>query len=337
MRTFLLLTAGAAMLAACGSSEPATEPEPAPSAESEPAMPDAPAPEPQTETADPYAEARPISYSDLLERARPEADMRIAYGEGELSYGELWLPEGDGPHPVVAMIHGGCWLASLPGTELMDYINADLRAQGVAVWNIEYRRIGHEGGGWPGTFTDTMAGIDHLREIAPEHDLDLDRLVFSGHSAGGHLALWAAARPKLPEDSPLYSEDPLVPDAVVTLAGINDLAAYRAHGPDACGGPETIDSLVGAETRETEALYADTSPPRLLPIGVDQLIVSGAVDPIVPPQFGEWYVKEAEQAGDRVRGAVYPDSGHFELIDPASPAWTEIRGEILSKLGVTKD
>lgn len=321
----LLVLAALIGLAACGEAEPPAYPQG--DTESETAMSDA-----QTETADSYADQRPISFSDLLERERPEADMRIPYGEGELSYGELWLPEGEGPFPVVAMIHGGCWLASLPGTELMDYINADLRAHGVAVWNIEYRRIGHEGGGWPGTFTDTMAGIDFLREIAPEHGLDLDRLVFSGHSAGGHLALWAAARPKLPEDSPLYSEDPLVPDAVVTLAGINDLAAYRANGPDACGGPETIDSLVGAETRETDALYADTSPPELLPIGVEQVIVSGAVDPIVPLQFGARYVQEAGQAGDPVRGVAYPESGHFELIDPTSPAWTEIRATILGLL-----
>lgn len=317
-------------LAACAEAEP--PPEPQGDAESETVMPDTP-----TKTADPYVESRPISFSDLLQRERPEADKRIAYGDGELSYGELWLPEGGGPFPVVAVIHGGCWLASLPGTELMDYINADLRAHGVAVWNIEYRRIGHEGGGWPGTFTDVASGIDYLRQIAPEHDLDLDRLVFSGHSAGGHLALWAAARPKLPEDSPLYSKDPLVPDAVVTLAGINDLAAYRANGPDACGGPDTIDSLVGAETRETDTLYADTSPPKLLPIGVEQVIVSGAADPIVPPQFGEWYVQEAGQAGDPVRGVAYPESGHFELIDPASPAWAEIRGVILGKLGIDQN
>jgi acetyl esterase/lipase len=207
----------------------------------------------------------------------------------------------------------------------MDYMAADLRARGVAVWNLEYRRIGHPGGGYPGTFADVSAGVDHLRRIAGEHRLDLGRVVLSGHSAGGHLALWAASRAKLPAASPLRVASPLPVRGVVTLAGINDLEAYRATGPQACGGPPTIDGLVGAPGARAD-VYADTSPPRFAPLAVRQVVVSGALDPIVPPRFGEAYATAAAARGDRVLEVTLPRAGHFELIDPTAAAWTRIRG-----------
>lgn len=273
------------------------------------------------------AATAPISYSDLLARERPPADARIAYGQDPLQFGELWLPKGAGPHPVVAIIHGGCWRADLPGLELMDYAAADLRASGKAVWNIEYRRIGHAGGGYPGTFQDVARGLDHLKALAGPHRLDLDRVVVSGHSAGGHLAVWALARPRLPKDSPLSAAEPLKLRGAVALAGIIDLEAYHADGPDACGGPGTIDALVGAPGRAGD-VYADTSPPRLLPLGARQVIVSGDLDPIVPSRFGAGYGVAARAAGDRATVIDLPAAGHFELIDPTAPAWPRIRAEI---------
>lgn len=273
------------------------------------------------------AQAEPIGYRDLLDRPRAEADARIAYGNGALQFGELWLPKGAGPHPVVVLIHGGCWRADLPGLELMDYVAEDLRAHGKAVWNIEYRRIGHDGGGYPGTFQDVAQAVDHLRQIAGPHRLDLSRVVLSGHSAGGHLAVWAMARPRLPEASPLRTADPLSARGVVSLAGIIDLAAYRADGPDACGGPGTIDALVGAPARQGD-VYADTSPPAMLPLGVRQTIVSGDLDHITPGRFGAAYGAAAKAAGDPATAIELPRSGHFELIDPTSPAWIRIRAEI---------
>lgn len=290
-------------------------------------------PEPGAETGhtDPFADARPISFSELLERPRESADHRLAYGAGELEYGELWLPEGEGPHPVVVMIHGGCWLADLPGTQLQDYLAADLKARAIAVWNLEYARIGHANGGYPGTFADIAAGVDHLRALAGTHDLDIDRLVFVGHSAGGHLALWAAGRGRLPEDSVLHQDDPLIPDGVVTLAGINDLSDYRAYGPGRCGEPGTVDRLL--EGTPHADVYADTSPPALLPIGVDQVVVSGGLDDIVPAVLGERYVLLARESGDTAQLVLEPEAGHFELIDPHAPAWPVIVMEIERLLG----
>jgi acetyl esterase/lipase len=273
--------------------------------------------------APPPQDRAPISFRQLLAQPREEADARIAYAHEPLQYGDLWLPKGPGPHPVVVLIHGGCWRADLPGLELMDYAAADLRRRGVAVWNLEYRRVGGDGG-YPATFQDVADGVDFLRRLAAVNGLDLNRVVLSGHSAGGHLALWAGSRERLPRSSPLWRRNPLKVRGVVTLAGINDLEAYRATGPEACGGPKTIDGLTGAP--RAGDVFADTSPPRLLPIRMRQVVVSGAVDPIVPPRFGAEYASTAAARGDPVQAIELAGAGHFELIDPTAPAWSRIRG-----------
>jgi len=270
------------------------------------------------------ASAGPLSFSDLLARPRAKADAHIAFGPGRRQFGELWLPSGKGRHPVIVMIHGGCWQADLPGVELMDYVSDDLRRHGFAVWNIDYARLGDANGGYPDTFADAGLGVDHLRVLANTYPLDLSHVVVVGHSAGGHLALWAAGRRALGRKSPLFAKDPLPVAAVVSLAGIDDLAAYRADGPDACGGPGTVDALVGAGHRGRTDLYADTSPARMVPIGVKQYVVSGLLDPIVPHAFGEGYAAKAKTAGDPAVVMNISGAGHFELIDPTSAAWKQI-------------
>ena len=273
--------------------------------------------------------APPISFADLLQRPKPQADAKFSYGNDPHQFAELWLPKGSGPFPVVVMLHGGCWMESLPGVELMAYIADDLRRSGVAVWNVEYRRIGAVGGGYPGTFLDAAQGIAYLPRIADFHHLDLHRLVFLGHSAGGHLVLWASAQSRIPNASALYGLPSLSPRAVFSLAGINDLSAYRASGPDACGGPATIDQLVGAATRPNQNVYADTSPAAMLPLGVRQFIVVGAQDSIVPAEFGRNYAAKAIASGDTVKLIDIESAGHFDLIDPASAGWGMIKGQLL--------
>jgi len=270
------------------------------------------------------ARARTISFAELLARPAPAPTRRIAYGPDPLQFGELWSPAGKGPHPVVVMVHGGCWLASLPGVALMAYVSEDLRRRGIAVWNIEYRRVGGAGGGYPGTFQDVGRAIDQLRVIAGRERLDLRRVVLVGHSAGGQLGLWAAARHRLPRRDRLFTPDPLPVAGVVSLAGIDDLAAYRASGPGACGEPDTVDELVGAKARRGVDVYADTSPAALVPIGARQAVISGALDPIVPPRFGHGYAAKARAAGDVVQIMDIANAGHFELIDPTSDAWRRI-------------
>lgn len=276
------------------------------------------------------AKAAPISFSDLLDRERSVATKKLAYGAGPDQFGELWMPDGPGPHQVVVLIHGGCWLEDLPGVELMAYMAEDLRRGGFAVWNLEYRRLSHPGAGYPGTFLDIANGMDYLRRIADADKLDLSHVIIIGHSAGGHLGLWAAARARIKPASPLYGDNPLAVKAVITLAGINDLAAYRDHGPSACGGPDTIDRLIDAQGRTGQDIYADTSPAALLPLGVEQVIVSGSLDPIVPAPFGSDYGAAAKTAGDRVTIQEIANAGHFDLIDPRSDAWKQIKGVLQS-------
>jgi pimeloyl-ACP methyl ester carboxylesterase len=140
--------------------------------------------------------------------------------------------------------------------------------------------------------------------------------------------LWAAARPRLPKASSLYRDNPLPIRAVISLAGIDDLSAYRADGPPMCGGPRVIDFLDGSVTRGPWDVFKDTSPAEMLPIGVPQEIISGALDPIVPAAFGRAYAAKAKAAGDTVQELTIPDASHFELIDPQSSAFAEIRSII---------
>jgi acetyl esterase/lipase len=269
-----------------------------------------------------------FSYSDLLARPRPLPTRVISYGLAPQQRGELFLPSGKGPFPVVVLIHGGCWRADLPGVELTDYAAADLQHRGDAVWNVEYRRIGNPGGGYPGTFLDIAEAIDLLRPLAFANALDLGRVVLMGHSAGGHLALWAAARRLLPKTSALYRADPLPVAGVISLAGIGDLEAYRSTGPIACGGPATIDQLVGPPVPTHADAYADTSPVRLLPLRVPSMLVSGSLDPIVPARFATAFATRAGDADPKVRLLTIAGSGHFELIDPRSAAWQRMVPEI---------
>jgi acetyl esterase/lipase len=272
--------------------------------------------------------AGPINFTDLLARPRETATERVRYGDAPSQFADLWMPSASGSHPVVVLIHGGCWRADLPGLEMMTYAAADLRRRGVAVWNIEYRRLGEAGGGYPGTFVDVANAVDWLRKLASDKKLDLRNVVAVGHSAGGHLALWAAARRRLPKSSSLARGNPLLIKAVVSLAGIADLSAYRAEGPLACGGPRVIDLLDGTASRGPWDVFKDTSPAEMLPIGVPQAIISGALDPIVPAAFGRAYAAKASAAGDPVQEITLSDAGHFELIDPESHAFETVRSAI---------
>jgi acetyl esterase/lipase len=273
--------------------------------------------------------AGPINYTDLLARPRPSATERIAYGNAPSQFADLWLPNEGGSYPVLVLIHGGCWRGDLPGLELMAYAAEDFRQRGVAVWSVEYRRLGEPGGGYPGSFEDVANAIDWLRKLAKTKRLDLTNVVAVGHSAGGHLALWAAARRRLPKVSPLYSDDPLPIKAVVSLAGIGDLSMYRAQGPSACGGRRVIDLLDGSATRRPSDVFTDTSPAEMLPINVPQAVISGALDPIVPAVFGRAYAAKAAAAGDPVQEITINGASHFELIDPQSTAFVKIRSIIV--------
>ena len=263
----------------------------------------------------------PLTWADLTARPRPEPDATVAYGTDALQKIDVWLPAGAGPHPVVLMVHGGCWQTSIADRRLMDWAAADLRADGIAVWNIDYRGVDRDGGGYPGTFTDVANAADELNGKAAQYRLDTRRIIALGHSAGGHLALWLSGRDRLPSDSALRTGTPLPIARVISLGGLPDLAATAASPDNGCG-TDVVAKLVGATRADP---YADTSVPRLLPLDVPQDLVNGREDRIIPYRLATGYRDQATAAGDTVALHTVPDTGHVELIAPGSAAWAETK------------
>jgi acetyl esterase/lipase len=256
---------------------------------------------------------------DLLELPQPPADETILYGTAAQQLVELRLPDGPGPHPVVVVVHGGCWQAPW-GLDHVRSFCAALTDQGWATWSLEYRRLGDPGGGWPGTFEDVARAADRLRAAARNRPLDLDRVVAVGHSAGGHLALWLAGRASLTTGNPLRGETPLKLRGVVSLAGIPDLRTGGAR--EVCG--DAIPRLLGGPSSEQEDRLRLVSPVALLPLGVPQRLVCGSLDGIVPPELSIEYAAAARRAGDPVDVEIVEGVGHFELVNPDSPAWPAV-------------
>ena len=259
-------------------------------------------------------------YRDALARLAT-ADVfpaiRIPYGDGPDQLGELRVPPGPGPHPVACLFHGGFWRDQWT-RDLMDGLSIDLVEHGFAAWNIEYRRLG-SGGGWPLTLLDVAAAMDALSELATPHKLDTDRVVAVGHSAGGQLALWSAARPDLYEAQPA-DEPGVVPTTVVSLAGVNDLA--EAHRLDLGAG--AVEEFLRRTPDSGGARFDSASPLALLPLGVHQIVAHGAADEVVPAQLSEAYATAARRAGDDVTVVVNAEADHFDVIDPEAPVWMEV-------------
>jgi acetyl esterase/lipase len=264
---------------------------------------------------------------DAIPHAPP--DRTLAYGDDANQFGQLFLPEGRGPFPVAVVIHGGCWkkFADLNNTVPM---SDTLRKAGFASWNIEYRRVDNEGGGWPGTYRDVGSAIDHLRTIAGQYRLDLQRVVVVGHSAGGHLALWAAARHRLPQHSPLYTSNPLSLRGVVNLAGPGRLQSLTAaHLQKACGSVP-VPQLLGGEIERLPERLREGSPADMLPLGVPQVLITGSLDWLIPPSLGEEYVELARKSGDDAKLTVIEGAGHFEIIAPGTAAWPTVERAVQS-------
>ena len=268
------------------------------------------------------ADPKLLTWPDLTNRARPTPDATISYGSDAYQKVDLWLPRTPGKHKTVVMVHGGCWQTEIADRTLMNWIAADLRRRGYAVWNIDYRGVDRPGGGYPGTFADAGAAADALRDDAARYQLDLTKIVAVGHSAGGHLALWLAARARLPKGSALHTAHPLPIAHVVSLGGLPDLEATAASPDNGCG-TEVIAKLTGAPSPAHADVFADTSVPRLLPLGVPQDLVNGENDRIIPMRLGTGYVAQAEAKGDRAQLHRVAATGHVELIAPESAAWAQ--------------
>jgi acetyl esterase/lipase len=275
--------------------------------------------------------AEPMTYPQFQALPQPSGGEKIAYGAAPSQYVRLWTPQGPGPYPVVILLHGGCWQHEVADLDYMNAVALDLQKRGVAVWDVEYRSVDEAGGGYPGTFQDVGRAIDLLRGEAPGRRLDLTRVIAVGHSAGGHLGLWAAGRPNLPRSSPLYAPDPLPIHAVISLGGLPDLKDTTGAINLVCG-DDIVSRLTGPATAAHADVYADTSPVSLLPIRTPVVMIHGVYDRISPPWHGANYRRLAREKGDQVEVLNIPDAGHFELVWPRSAAWNEIAGRIVAAL-----
>jgi acetyl esterase/lipase len=267
-----------------------------------------------------------MSAAALADFPEPAADYVIPYGDDPLQFGELRLPEGEGPFPVIVLIHGGCWMSEYDIAHSRKMAAAFPRA-GIASWSLEYRRIGDPGGAWPGTFDDIEAGYAFLTGLVSQHDLDPARVMLAGHSAGGHLALWMAQR--VEEQRPSGVIPPL---GVLALAPAADLEYLHENGT--CGGAAT--KLMGGSPEEVPERYAYGSVTNRIPRSTPQIAVVGKYDETWRP-VGVRYAKAAAAQGAPIEVIDAPESGHFEMIDPDSTTWPLVLNAAKRLLGLQPD
>ena len=256
-----------------------------------------------------------MTSADLADFDHPPADVRIPYGDGALHFGDLRLPKGHGPHPVVLFIHGGCWRAKF-GLAYADELMAAFTRSGFATWSIDYRRVGDDGGGWPNTLIDVAKGAVHLAVIAPAHNLDLETVLAEGHSARGQDALWLSARANLPAEAPVPALSPINIKAVLALAPAPDL--MYLHEKKVCD--HIIDKLMGGSPADYPQRYKWADPVHLSPGATSQTLVIGKYDEAWAP-VGMRYFEAAKARGDKVKVIEAAESGHFEMVDPDSSTW----------------
>jgi acetyl esterase/lipase len=274
---------------------------------------------------------KPMDLQEYLALKGPAPDKRIMYGAAPSQFVELFKPAGPGPHPVVVLIHGGCWTVHFGGIEQMRNMAGALARQGIAVWNVEYRRYDEEGGGYPGMYQDVATAVDLLKHEAKSSALDLSRIVAVGHSAGGHLAQWAVSRHKLPEWSPAWAPQPLKINTVISLGGLADLRNEAALIRRTCD-RETA-QIAGLPSASRPDVFADTSPAEMLPTGVHTILIHGEHDDISPTVTGENYARRAKAAGDQAEVLVLPGGSHYDEVSAESKAWGIVNTQIRKALG----
>lgn len=256
---------------------------------------------------------------DILSRPSPPYDLRLAYGSDPNLFIDLRLPKDIGEsHPLLINIHGGFWRAKY-NLDHAGHLCAALTAKGLVTANLEYRRVGNEGGAWPGTFSDIRSAYQFLVQTAPKHNIDANGVVVMGHSAGGQLALCLAAR-----ESHVR--------AVISLAGVLDLErAYALHlSHDA-----VVEFLHGTPA-EVADHYREADPMQLSIVKTPQWLIHGTADLDVPAAFSRDYVASKQQRTGMSKEDVHlleiAAADHFDLIDPRSSAWAQVEKTVLEAL-----
>jgi acetyl esterase/lipase len=252
-----------------------------------------------------------VSAEDILSKPQPPPDERVAYGADPNQFLEVRLPSAKAPHPVLLNIHGGFWRAKYDLAHAGHLCEA-LRVSGFATFNLEYRRIGNPGGGWPGTFEDIRSAYRFIQQEHSRFHLDVDRLVVMGHSAGGQLALCLAAH-----ESSLHS--------VISLAGVVDLkktfAMHLSH--------DAVVEFLGGTPDAVPEHYREADPMEMSIPHARQWLIHGREDDTIPADFSRDYVAQKKKAGESAELVEIPGAGHLELIDPASSAFKQIETVVL--------
>jgi acetyl esterase/lipase len=254
---------------------------------------------------------------DILQLPPPPADARISYGTDPNQFGEIRLPKMKGPSPLVVNIHGGFWRAKYDLTHA-GHLCAALTAKGLATWNVEYRRVGNAGGGWPGTFEDVRNAYRLVPRLVKRYNLDSAKVLVMGHSAGGQLALCLAAY----EASLKH---------VISLAGVVDLQqAWELHLSN-----NAVVDFLGGTPNEIPEHYREADPWQLrVSRATAQWLIQGVEDKVVPPYFSRNYTEEKKKRGEAVHYLETSAAGHFDLIDPRSKAWPGVENTVLHELGM---
>ncbi len=251
---------------------------------------------------------------DILDLTPPKADARVAYGGDQNQFADLRLPKAKGPHALAIVIHGGYWRARYD-LEYAGHLSVALTGKGIATANLEYRRVGNPGGGWPGTFADIRAGFQFLTQNARKYEFDTRRIVAIGHSAGGQLGLCLAAHETAVK-------------AAISLAGVLDLQrAYALHLSN-----DAVVEFLGGTPAEVADHYREADPMKLA-IGARQWLVHGAADDVVPPAFSRDYVSAKQKIKEDARLVEISGAGHFEVVDPRSRAWKDVERVVTEAVG----
>lgn len=253
------------------------------------------------------------SSENILDARPPKADLRIAYGNDPNQFADLRLPKGKEPYPVLLNIHGGFWRTRYDLGHA-GFLCAALTAKGIVTANVEYRRVGNPGGGWPGTFADVRSAYQFLVQSARKYDFDASRMVVMGHSAGGQLALCLAAHETSVK-------------AVVSLAGVVDMQrGYALHLSN-----DAVAEFLGGTPTDVPDHYREADP-MALSVHMRQWLVHGSADDIVPVDFSRDYVKTKQTRKEDAQLVEIAGCSHFDLIDPTSKPWKEVARVVLEAI-----
>ena len=265
--------------------------------------------------------AMPVSFALIPALSYNDAQREIRYGDAPSQVGRLWLPRpGQRPAPLVVFFHGGCWLKDYAADHVFP-LASQLTADGFAVWVPEYRRVGEEGGGWPGSFEDAKASLARVAALSLP-TIDYRRVLLAGHSAGGHLALWLAAQQREGEPAEMTLR------GAVGLAAITDLRAYAA-GDNSC--EQVTARFMGGPPETLPDRYRLASP-SVLPVAVPTVLLRGALDGIVPGEQLETFPDSPLLERRTLAGA-----GHFDWIHPQTAAYDLFRELVVEMLADAGD